>query len=106
MRNCVSRHTVEDNLGRGGGEDDAHPFAKQLADAQVLEDSEEERPRHGVKSLRDIYLQQQGGDPTGVQCSSRQLHHFEVVVDGATLDKCRLIDSDQLGETRREADRK
>jgi hypothetical protein len=41
-----------------------------------------------------------------VQSASRQLDHFEIVVDGTALYECGLIGGDQFGQPRREAGRK
>ena len=95
MLDIAARHAIEDDLGGCRGEDDADPLDEFLPEAQVLHDSDQERPGHRVECLRDVDLEEHGGGAAYMQRSSCKLDHLEIVMYRSPLDKSRLVFRDQ-----------
>jgi len=75
---------VDENLSTGSGQQDTDPVDPSSREADMLHHLDQERPRHRVKSLGDVNLQQNGTELSAVQPTTRQLHGSEVV----WIDRC------------------
>jgi hypothetical protein len=68
------RLAVHEDACVGRGEKAGNPVPQGPRETQVLQDFQEERPCHGVKSFGDINLQQQGGTFPRVEQLGRGLN--------------------------------
>lgn len=102
MTDGAPRTAVEEYLGGRSGEEDGYPVTPSAVEASCLQHFEEKGPRHRVKGLRYIKLEQQFGDFPLAKKHSRPLHILVVVKYGTPLDEGTLVFPHKLLQARRQ----
>ena len=102
--NCGSWVAVEENLRAGRRQEKGNPTKKAVAKAMASQHLEQERPRDGVKSPRQVKLQERARGTKLVQKPHGLTHQDEVVMKASARDEGILDFADEAIELGREAE--
>jgi hypothetical protein len=95
MPDSLSRHSIDSDTHGGGAKRDRNPSEYSHREAQPLKYLEQKCPRHGVKGVRKIKLDQNSWFFPCVDFPGKLSHEQEIVMQVPAFNERRLVLADK-----------